>query len=306
LRAFRLAACLLALVTVSFLLVHLIPGDPARTSLGMFAPQELVDARRQELGLDRPLAVQYASYLQKLAHGDLGVSIVDHQPVAQVLAERLPATLALAAGALLIVLVAGIGGGLAAAVLASGRPRPAVDATFHVVSSVLAAMPEFVSATALMALFGVLLAWVPVAGRAGAASYILPTLALAIGPSAAMARIVRVEGLRVLEQEYIRTARAKRLRALRVYAVHVLPNCLTATLTVAGLILGGLVAGSVLVESVFAWPGVGSAVVLSILQKDYPLTQGVVLTLGALILLINFVVDLLITTLDPRSALGET
>jgi peptide/nickel transport system permease protein len=157
-----------------------------------------------------------------------------------------------------------------------------------------------------MALFGVLLAWVPVAGRAGAASYILPTLALAIGPSAAMTRIVRVEGLRVLEQEYIRTARAKRLRALRVYAVHVLPNCLTATLTVAGLILGGLVAGSVLVESVFAWPGVGSAVVLSILQKDYPLTQGVVLTLGALILLINFVVDLLITTLDPRSALGET
>jgi peptide/nickel transport system permease protein len=304
-RVLRLALSLAALATVSFLLIHLTPGDPARTSLGLLAPQPLVEARRQELGLDRPLLEQYVAYLGHLARGDLGVSFVDRQPVAQVLGERLPATLALAAGALAVVLVAGVGGGLAAAALTWRGRRPLLDTAFNAASGVLTAMPEFVSAVALSAGFGVLLAWLPVAGQAGAASYVLPILALALGPSAAMARVVRVEGLRVLEQDYMRAARAKRLGALRLYLVHVLPNCLTATLTVAGLILGGLVAGTVLVESVFAWPGVGSAIVLAITQKDYPLTQGVILALGGLVLLINFLVDLLIALLDPRSALGE-
>lgn len=219
--------------------------------------------------------------------------------------ERLPATLVLACGGLLVVMVLGVGGGLAAGALTWDGRRPRLDAAFNVVSGVVTAMPEFVSAVALTAAFAVLLAWLPVAGQAGAASYVLPTLALALGPSAAMARVVRVEALRVLGEDYMRTARAKRLPTARIYLVHVLPNCLTATLTVAGLVLSGLVAGTVLVESVFAWPGLGSAIVLAIIQKDYPLTQGVIFVLGAMVLLINFVVDLLIALLDPRSALGE-
>lgn len=304
-RVARLLVSLAALVLVTFLLIHLIPGDPVRASLGLLAPPELVEARRAALGLDRPLPEQLAAYFMDLARGDLGVSFGTREPVAKVIAERLPATLSLAGAALVLVLTVGVAAGLAAAALTWDGRRPRLDTAFNVISGFFTAMPEFVTAVALSAAFGVLLAWLPVAGQAGAASYLLPTLALALGPTAALARVVRVEGLRVLHEDYMRTARAKRLGVLRTYVVHALPNCLTATLTVAGLILSGLVAGTVLIESVFAWPGLGSAIVSAILQKDYPLTQGVILVLGALVLLINFAVDLLIALLDPRSALAE-
>lgn len=304
-RAVRLILSLAALATIAFLLIHLIPGDPVRGSLGMLAPQELVDARRHQLGLDRPLPEQFLAHLKALARGDLGVSFSTREPVGRIIAERLPATLALAGGGLVVVLVLGTASGLAAAALTWGGRRHSVDTTFNSVSGLLTAMPEFVTAVALTAAFAVLMTWLPVAGRSGAASYVLPILSLAIGPAAALARVVRAEGLRVLGEDYMRTARAKRLGVWRTYVVHALPNCTTATLTVAGLILSGLVAGTVLIESVFAWPGLGSAIVLSITQKDYPLTQGVILVLGAMVLLINFSVDLLVAILDPRSALAE-
>ncbi|MEW5686723.1 MAG: ABC transporter permease [Pseudomonadota bacterium] len=304
-RVGRFAVSLFALFALTFLLVHFVPGDPVRASLGLLAPQELVEARRQELGLDRPLPEQFARHVAALARGDLGTSLSVRRPVSEVIAERLPATLALAGGAMLIVVLAGTGLGLAAAAVGAGGRRPGADMAFNATSGLLTSTPEFVTAVALTSLFAVALSWAPVAGRGGAASYVLPTLALALGPAAALARVVRTEGLRVLEEDYMRAARARRLSAWRLYAVHALPNCLTAALTVSGLILGGLVAGTVLVENVFAWPGLGSAIVTAITQKDYPLTQGVILVLGALVLLINFGVDVLITWLDPRSALAR-
>jgi peptide/nickel transport system permease protein len=302
-RLLRLGIALWLLVTLSFLMIHLIPGDPVRASLGLTAPIELVEARRAALGLDRPLPVQYAVYLQGLATGDLGLSFTSQLPVAQIIAQRLPATLLLAGLALVIVLTIGVTLGLlVAAVTARGRHRRA-EALFDGASGVLTAMPEFVTAVALTAAFAVMLPWLPVAGLSGPSSFVLPLVALALGPSAILARIVRTEGVKVLQQEYMRTARAKRLRWPAIYLRHALPNLLTATLTVGALILSSLIAGTVLVEHVFAWPGLGSAVVLAITQKDLPLTQGLVLTLGAIVLVINAVVDLLIVTVDPRSTL---
>lgn len=305
-RCLIFAVSLWALTTIAFLLIHLIPGDPIRASLGLLAPPEIIEARRAELHLDRPLHEQYAIYLGNLAHGEMGESFLLRQPVAEIIAQRLPSTLQLAFGALVIVVIAGLPAGLGAAALARRGDHPIADAAFTTGASVFTATPEFVSAAALTALFAVALNWFPVAGQAaGVASAILPTLALALGPTAAFARIVRIEALRVLQQDYIRTARAKRLNAARLYFVHVLPECLTATLTVGGLILCGLIAGTVLVENVFSWPGLGSALVLAITNKDYPLTQGLILTLGVLVLVINLTVDLAVAAMDPRPRRGD-
>lgn len=305
-RIARLAVSLAALVTIAFMLIHLIPGDPVRAALGIFAPQELVEARRHALGLDQPLLQQYANYVQGLAQGDLGTSLALRQPVAEVIAQRLPGTLTLALLSLIVVVIVGVGVGLAIAAGTWKGDRRGADVAFNAISGVVVAMPEFVSATALTGAFAVVLAWFPVAGKAGAASYVLPILALAAAPTAALARVVRVEGLRVLSEDYMRTARAKRLSRLRTYLLHALPNCLTATLTVSGLILSSLVAGTVLVENVFAWSGLGSVIVLAITSKDYALTQGVILVLGSMVLAINFAVDILISLIDPRSDLAET
>jgi peptide/nickel transport system permease protein len=302
-RLSRLAIALWLLVTLSFLMIHLIPGDPVRASLGLTAPLELVEARRAELGLDRPLVEQYGAYLRGLATGELGRSFTSQLPVVEIIAQRLPATLSLAGLALLIVLTIGVGTGLAMAAVTTGGRHRRAEALFDSTSGVLTAMPEFVTAVALTAVFAVMLPWLPVAGIAGPSSYVLPLAALSLGPSAILARIVRAEGVKVLQQEHMRTARAKRLRWPAIYFRHALPNLMTATLTVGGLILSSLIAGAVLVEHVFAWPGLGSAVVLAITQKDLPLTQGLVLTLGAIVLVINAVVDLLIVAVDPRSTL---
>jgi peptide/nickel transport system permease protein len=153
--------------------------------------------------------------------------------------------------------------------------------------------------------FGVRLGWVPVAGQSGPASYVLPVMALALGPAAVLARIVRVETLTVLQADFIRTARAKRLPDRLVLARHALPNALTATLTLGGLMLSSLVVGTVLVESVFAWPGLGSSMVASIVGRDYPVAQGVVLVYGAGVLLVNLLVDVALALLDPRSTIRE-
>jgi peptide/nickel transport system permease protein len=160
-------------------------------------------------------------------------------------------------------------------------------------------------AVVLVFVFSVSLHWTPVAGRSGPLSYVLPVLSLAIGPALMLARIIRVEMLAVLETDYIRTARAKRLRGTRILLRHALPNALTATLTMGGLMLGALVAGTVLVENIFAWPGLGGTIVQSILAKDYPTVQGVVLVYGLGVLLINLVVDVALALIDPRSAIRE-
>ncbi len=300
----RLAVSAWILVTLAFLLVHLIPGDPVRASLGLTAPPELVEARRQALGLDRPLLDQYGDYLAGLARLDLGTSFMSQLPAGEIIGQRLANSLLLAGLAMLFVFLAGVAIGLAMAV-ASWNGHRRADTAFDVASGLLTAMPEFVTAVILTSLFAVMLNWLPVAGISGPSSWILPVAALAIGPTAALARIIRIEALKVLAQDHMRTARAKRLGWRRLYLGHLLPNCLTAAFAIGGLLLRSLIAGTVLVENIFAWPGLGSALVLAILQKDYPLTQALILLFGLIILLVNLVVDLLIAAVDPRSTIAD-
>lgn len=305
-RGARLLVSLWALVTASFLMIHLIPGDPVRTALGPAASQSLVEARRESLGLNDPLWTQYWHFLRNLVTGELGSSISTGLPVTDVIGDRLPATVQLAAGAFVLAVLLSVPAGLVMGVLTRGGRRPRAELGFTSVSVVLAAIPEFLLAVGLVYVFAVKLAWLPVAGRGTASSYVLPMLSLAIGPAAVLARICRVELLAVLQTDYLRTARAKRLSAARIYLRHALPNAVTATITLGGLLLGGMVAGTVLVENVFGWPGLGSTIVSSILAKDFPLVQGVVLVYGVGVLLVNLAVDVALALLDPRSTIRES
>ena len=304
-RTGRLLVSLWVIVTVSFLMIHLVPGDPVRAALGMTAPTELVEAKRQALGLDDPLLTQYVHYLGNLLHGDLGESITTQLPVSETITQRLPATASLAVLAFLFAIAVAVPLGVAVAVATRRGRRRRTELAFAGSSVVLGAIPDFLVGVALVALFAVGLGWFPVAGRSDASSYVLPVLALAIGPAAILARIVRVEMLAVLETDYVRTARAKRLPALRIHLRHALPNAVTATLTLGGMLLASMIAGTVLVENVFAWPGLGSTIVQSIVTKDYPVVQGTVLVYGLGVLVINTLVDVALAVLDPRSTIGE-
>jgi peptide/nickel transport system permease protein len=303
-RTGRLLVSLWVLVTASFLMIHLVPGDPVRAALGLTAPADLVSARREALDLDDPLLVQYVHYVTDLLHGDLGESIQSQLPVADVIGQRLPATASLALLAFVVAIAVAIPLGVVVAVATRRGRRRRTELAFAGTSVVLGAIPDFLIGVALVSVFAVNLGWFPVAGRDGASSYVLPVLALAIGPAAVLARIVRVEMLAVLETDYIRTARAKRLPAMRIHLRHALPNAVTATLTL-GMLLASMVAGTVLVENVFAWPGLGSTIVQSIVTKDYPVVQGTVLVYGVIVLVVNNLVDLALAVLDPRSTIGD-
>nr|WP_281372193.1 ABC transporter permease [Modestobacter versicolor] len=305
-RGGRLVVSLWVLVTASFLMIHLIPGDPVRASLGPTAPAALVAARRESLGLNDPLVVQYWDYLRGLLSGDLGNSLATQLPVSQTIGQRLPATVQLALLAFVTALALAVPLGVLMGVLTRGGRRRRGELAFSTGSVVVGAIPEFLLGVGLVYVFGVQLGWFPVAGQDGPSSYVLPVLSLAVGPAAALARIMRVEMLSVLQADYVRTARAKRLPARRVYLRHALPNALTSTITLGGLLLSALVAGTVLVENVFAWPGLGTTIVSSILGKDYPVVQGIVLVYGAGVLLVNLAVDVTLALLDPRSAIRES
>ncbi|MBF8184448.1 ABC transporter permease [Nonomuraea sp. K274] len=305
-RTGRLLSSLWVLVTASFLMIHLVPGDPVRAALGPTAPADLVLARKEELGLLDPLWQQYAGFLVRLLHGDLGISITSRLPVGEMIAQRLPASAELAVAAFLLSVLVAVPLGVVMAVITRRGKGRRTELAFTGTSVVLSAIPDFLLGVGLVYLLAVESHLFPVAGRAGLDSYVLPVLTLALGPAAVLSRIVRVEMLGVMEADYIRTARAKRLTRLRVHLVHALPNAVTATLTLGGLLLSSLVAGTVLVENVFAWPGLGSSIVSSIVSKDYPLVQGTVLVYGVGVLLINTLVDVVLALLDPRSTIGDS
>ncbi|GAA2239281.1 ABC transporter permease [Kitasatospora cystarginea] len=304
-RAVRLTVSLCAVLTGSFAMIHLIPGDPVRAALGIDAAPGLVAARRHQLGLDQPLVAQFRHYLSGLAHGDLGVSLVTGLPVAELLRTRLPATLEIAALAFLCTVLVAFPAGLLAAIRTRDGRHPRSELVFTAATAALTGLPDFVLAAGLTAGLAVGLELFPIAGGTGARSLVLPVLALALAPTAVLARIVRVEALKVLAEDYVRTARAKRLPAVVLYLRHVAPNMLVGSLTIAGNLLPALIAGTVLVEKVFAWPGVGSALAQSVVAHDYPVVQAMALVLGTVVLVANFLVDLLLGLLDPRSTIRE-
>ena len=304
-RLARFLVSLWVLVTAAWAILHAIPGDPVRAALGITAPQSLVDQERAALGLNDPILTQYWHFLRGVVTGNLGTSLTYRLPVSQVIGTRLPATAEIAGLAFAVVVIVAVPLGMAAGVVTRDDRHPRSELAFSAFTGILASIPQFLLAIGLVAAFAVGLHLLPVASQGGFTSYVLPVVSLAAGPAMLLARVVRVETMRVLHEDYMRTARAKRLPGRLVYVRHALPNLLTSTLTIGGLLLSGLVAGTVLVESVFAWPGMGTALVQSITQKDYPLVQGFALVYGATVLLINLAVDALIAVVDPRSTLKE-
>lgn len=283
------------LVLVSALL-HFVPGDPVDVMLGEGASGVDREALRRAMGLDRPPWLQLAEFAAGAAHGDLGRSIAGGEPVATLLAQRYPATLQLAAAALVVALLIALPLGATAAL----RPGSLADRASLALAALETALPTFCLGPLLILAFAIELPWLPVSGRSGFASVVLPALTLGFGMSAVLARQLRVALADALRLDCVRTARAKGARPWRVFLLHALPNAATATTTVLGLQLGGLLAGAVVTETIFAWPGIGRLLVQAIGARDYPLVQGCVLAVACTYVVANLLTDLVQAALDPR------
>lgn len=294
-----------AILVVAFLIVRLIPGDPVQQIAGLTATQEYRDRLREQLGLNDPLPVQFWNYLTGILQGDFGTGFRGGQEVSTIIAQRMPASLGLAALALVTTIVLALVAGLTVGTLTARGRRPWLEAAFGTITGVLTSIPGFLLGVGLVALFGVALQWLPTAGMRSPLHFILPTLSLAIPASAVLARLVRVQTSRILEEDFVRTARSKRLPQPYILAVQVVPHQLTALLTLGGTLFPALIGGAVIVEVIFNWPGLGTELVASVLNKDYPVVQGIVLVLGVVALTTTTVVDVLIALIDPRTKIAE-
>jgi peptide/nickel transport system permease protein len=299
----RFVASVVTLVGVSlivFLMVRLLPGDPARVIAGLLATEEDVTRIRTDLGLDQPLHAQYAIFLARLARGNLGVSARTAAPVAEEIRPRLAATLRLALTS--AVLAAALG--ILAGTLAATRPYSTFDYVLSITTLLGVSMPVYWLGLMLIIVFAVHLNWLPAAGSEGLASIVLPALTLAAFSVALIARMTRSSMLEVLRQDFVRTARAKGLGEQLVVARHALKNAFIPIITVVGLQFGALLGGAVLTESVFGWPGMGLLLVESIFSRDYAMVQGIVLVFSSLFILVNLLVDLCYAVIDPRIHYG--
>ena len=283
-------------ITLVFLLIHLVPGDPVDVMLGETARAADKVRLRHQLGLDRPLPIQYARYLRHLAVADLGRSLHSGRPVRRMIVARYPATLELAAGALLVavLLAAPLG------VIAAARPGSPLDALCRGVAIAGASMPNFWLGPLLILIFAIVLEWAPVSGRGGLEHLALPALTLGMGMAAVLTRMLRATLLDRLGDDYIRTARAKGASEPRVLLTHALRNAVLPVVTVLGLQTGALLAGAIITETIFAWPGIGRLTLLAIQTRDYPLVQGCVLVIALTYVIINLCTDLLYGVIDPR------
>ncbi len=307
---------MMGIVTATFAMMMLMPGDPAIVLLGQDASAEAVARLRLQLNLDQPWIVRLMHYFVDLAHGDLGVSIFQNQPVAEAIAARLGATLELAVVALLFSIVLGVGLGVAASL----RRGTIVDTATMLFAQLGVSMPVFWLGILMMLLFAVRLDWLPAIGRGmpllsalglalsgrpgplldSLAHIAMPALTLGLNSAAVVSRLVRSAMLETLGQDFMRTAHAKGLHASRVIWVHGLRNALLPIVSVIGLRFGALLGGAVLTESIFGWPGLGQLAVSAISQRDIPLVQGIVLTFALMFALVNLLVDLLYGVIDPR------
>jgi ABC-type dipeptide/oligopeptide/nickel transport system permease component len=281
---------------LTFLLIHLVPGDPVEVMLGDSATSVDREALRADLGLNLPLVSQFGSYLSKLAHGDLGSSIHTKQPIIELIKVRYPATLKLAVLSLIIGLSIGVPLGIYAALKANHWQ----DFVVTIVSVRLSAMPAFWLGPMLMLVFAVWLGWLPVSGMESRTSIILPAITLGFGLSAILTRMTRTSLLEVLNDDFIRTARAKGLSERTVIARHALRAALLPIITIVGLQMGSLLAGTVITETIFSWDGIGRLLVESIEKRDYPVTQACVLVVALSYVLVNLFTDMIYRFADPR------
>lgn len=287
---------ILFIVSIVVFLLSRLSGDPVLLMLSDLATPENVARLRAQLGLDQPLIVQYYRFLIGIFHGDLGDSLLYSMPVTEVIPERLGKSLVLAGASLGLAVLVGGPLGIAGAVW---RNR-GVDYITGSFVSVLQGMPVFWFGLLLMALFSVRLGWLPTSGFGGLQHLILPTITLAAYPLARISRLTRASLLEVLDQDYVRTARAKGLRERQVLLNHAVRNASIPVVTLIGLQIGALVGGAVITESVFAWPGLGKLILEAVLARDYPLVQGCVLLMAVIMVITNFAVDVLCAYLDPR------
>jgi ABC-type dipeptide/oligopeptide/nickel transport system permease component len=302
-RLLLLPVVLFGVSVLVFMVLHLVPGNPAQVIAGPDAPPETVAAIEHELGLDRPLPEQYALYIGRVLQGDLGRSLRSRRPVLSDVMDALPNTLQLAVVAAAITPLLAIPLGVAAA----ARRGTRIDTGLMVISMLGITLPVFAVALGFMWIFGYQLRWFPISGYGGPIwtpnglhSVALPALTLAIGAVATLARLTRSAMLDVLNQDYVRTARAKGLREGTVLLRHALANAMLPVVTVLGLQVALLLSGAFVTETVFAWPGVGRLAVFAIQARDFPLVQGTVLVVAVTFVLVNLAVDVLYAYVDPR------
>ncbi len=303
-RVFALLPVLLVVAVVVFMLIHVTPGDPARVLLGQDATGAQVAALRHELGLDRPLVVQFVLWLGRALRGDLGTSFFLHIPVSVDILEHVGPTATLSVLGLTVALLIGIPIGVVSAVLRNSW----LDQLSLALAMLGAAVPSFWLGLSLIILFAVDLGWLPSSGYQSPANglrqslqyLLLPALALGLPNSSLIIRFTRSSLLDVLGNDYVRTARAKGLSGRRVVFHHAFRNALVPILTVVGLTFAALMGGAVVTETVFSLPGIGQLVVSSVLRRDYPVIQGVILMVATAYVIINLAVDLLYFVVDPR------
>ncbi len=287
-------------LTLVFLLIHIVPGDPVEQMLGEGAAPGQIEQLRHTLGLDKPLLMQYGNYLWQIAHGELGQSFKFQVPVRRIIFERYPATLQLALLALMVCMTIAIPAG----VIAASRRGGTSDRAISVLTLFGLAMPNFALGPLLITLFSIEIGWLPVSGRGGPLNYILPAATLGAALAAILTRMVRGAMLEELSSDYVRTARAKGLSEAAVLVRHALRNALIPIITILGLQFGTLLAGTIVTETIFSWPGIGRLTVQAISARDYPLLQGCILVIALSYVLVNLLTDFLYAIVDPRVRLS--
>src|SRR5262245_21861456 len=287
---------LLGVVTLVFSFIHLVPGDPVQIMLGEGAQAADIEQLRQKLGLDQPVVTQYGRYLKDLLKGNLGTSFRFGDPVSEIILSRYPATLQLATLSLLFGALLAIPAGVLAAI----RPGGWLDRTLTSATLLGISLPSFVSGPIAIIVFSIVLGWLPVSGRAGHAHFVLPAVTLGASLAAILTRMVRAGMIEELQEEYVKTARAKGLSETKVLLKHALKNSLIPVVTVLGLQFGTLLAGAIITETIFAWPGIGRLTVQAINSRDYPLVQGCLLVIACTYVTVNLLTDLAYGFLDPR------
>jgi len=295
------AALTLAVVLTAVFFATRITGDPTLFLLPDDASPQAREELRATLGLDRPLPLQYGAFLGAVARGDFGISYYERRSVTEMLGERLAPTIQLAVLSLALALALGVPAGIAAA-LHRDTPfdRAVMGASFSAY-----AIPNFVLGIGLIFLFSLTLRWLPSSGYGSWAQFLMPVITLGASSAALLARLTRSSMLDTIHQDYVRTARSKGLSGRAVILKHVVRNAFTPVLTVLGLQIGSIVAGSVVVETVFAWPGVGRMIVRAVQQRDFPVLQLAVVVVAATVVTVNLVVDLMYAVVDPRVRYGE-
>lgn len=287
---------LIGVSLITFILMHIVPGDPVTAAMDKRADAATIARLRKEMGLDRPLVVQYAEFVGKAIVGDLGESFRSRRPVGQTIMEALPMTARVAGSAMLVALLIGIPFGTAAAL----RKNSFIDYLSTVTTLSFISAPVFWVALLAQLFFGLQLRWLPISGYQGPVYLILPAMVLGTRYAASIARYTRAAMLEVLNQDYVRTARAKGVTERFVIWKHALKNALVPLLTVIGLEIGGLMTGSILTESVFGLPGVGRITIQAIQYRDFPMIEGTVLFTAVVFVVANLLVDISYSLVDPR------